>query len=73
MKFPDVYIDGKYIEGSMYQLMMEFEEGVIDEDDEIKLFQYLVDTGLAWKLQSFYGKYAELMLQEGLVYEYEQY
>jgi len=49
------------------KLCDKFEDGEIEEDEEILLFQYLVDTGLAWKFQGTYGRYAERMLEAGLV------
>lgn len=45
--------------------IMAYEEGTIDEGRFIKLFQYLVDTGLAWKLQGHYGRTAQAMLDAG--------
>jgi hypothetical protein len=52
-------------------LMIEFEDGNIDEDNLIKLFQYLVNTGHAWKLQGVYGRTAESLIQAGLVNQVE--
>jgi hypothetical protein len=48
-------------------MMIAFEEGELSEEDTIELFQGLVDTGLAWKLQGFYGRTAAQMIKEGLV------
>jgi hypothetical protein len=44
-----------------------FEDGELDEAGTIELFQYLVDTGLAWKLQGAYGRQAAAFLNAGLV------
>ena len=49
------------------ELMMQFEDGYIKNDDVDKLFQDLVDTGLVWQLQGFYGRYAEQLISEGRV------
>ena len=44
-------------------------EGVIeaDEDKQIEAWQHLVDTGLAWSLQGWFGRTAmDLIKQAGL-------
>lgn len=47
--------------------MMEFENGTLDEDGIRRLFQHLVDTGMAWSLQGFYGRAAHEMLRAGII------
>ncbi len=42
-----------------------YEEGDISEREYYELFQYLVDSGMAWKLQGFYGRQAAMMLEGG--------
>jgi len=34
----------------------------------IEAWQYLIDTGLAWKMQGYFGRTASVMIQEGLCY-----
>ena len=46
-------------------------EGVQEaESDEqyIQAWQHLIDTGLAWSMQGFFGRTASVMIQEGLCY-----
>lgn len=47
--------------------IMDFETGNLDEDGICTLFQYLVDTGLAWTLQGSYGRMAKALLDEGRI------
>ena len=51
----------------LIRLISEFEEGTISKEDEIKLFQYLVDTEDAFHLQGSYGRHAEYLISQGLV------
>lgn len=45
--------------------IIKYEEGDISEKEYYELFQYLVDSGMAWELQGFYGRQAAMMLEEG--------
>ena len=47
--------------------MIAFEQGELNEEDTIQLFQELVDSGLVWKLQGFYGRTAMELIGRGLV------
>lgn len=48
-------------------MIIAFEQGELDEDGVVELFQGLVDTGLAWQLQGFYGRTARDLIEAGLV------
>lgn len=47
--------------------IIAFEEGTLEYEDELELFQYLVDTGMAWTLQGMYGRHAVALINEGLI------
>lgn len=46
--------------------IIAFEQGELDQDETIELFQELIDTGLAWQLQGSYGRMADRLLSAGL-------
>lgn len=48
--------------------IMDYENGELSEDEVVELFQELVDTGLAWKLQGSYGRTAKALIDAGLVH-----
>lgn len=44
-------------------------EGWLDatEEQQIEAWQYLVDSGVAWQLQGWFGRQAVAMIDEGLI------
>lgn len=47
--------------------IIDYENGDLDEFETIELFQELVNTGMAWKLQGHYGRMADHLLREGFI------
>ena len=47
--------------------IMAYEEGELDREEVIALFQELLDSGLVWKLQGSYGRTARVLLDQGLI------
>jgi len=56
--------DGKF---DLTTRIIEFETGEANDEQVIELFQYLVDTGLAWSLQGSYGRTAQALIEAGFV------
>lgn len=51
-----------------YQLM-RYEQGEMSDEEVAKLFQSLVDSGLAWQLQGHYGRTAARLLAAGVIHQ----
>jgi hypothetical protein len=47
--------------------IMAYEHGDMDQEDTLRFFQELIDTGLAWRLQGHYGRTAARLIEAGLV------
>lgn len=54
-------------EKNLGDYLIEYETGELAYVDVVDLFQYLVDTGLAWELQGSYGRMAKMFLDEGRI------
>jgi len=64
MSKPTLNADGKF---DLTTRIIAFETGETTEEEVIELFQYLVNTGLAWSLQGTYGRTAEALIEAGLI------
>lgn len=40
-----------------------------DEAEILEAFQHLIDTGTAWRLQGFYGRTAQYLIDQGLCHK----
>jgi hypothetical protein len=47
--------------------IIQWEEGDISEENFLALFQHLVDTAYAWKLQGSYGRQAAALIEAGII------
>jgi len=48
-------------------LIIRWEGEGLPEDEHIKLFKSLIESGTAWSLQGMYGREAIRLMQDGLI------
>jgi hypothetical protein len=46
--------------------IMAYENGELDEDETLDMFQSLIDSGAVWALQGSYGRMAKALIDAGL-------
>jgi hypothetical protein len=54
---------------SIADKIVDYEMGTLSEPEILELFQELVDTGMAWRLQGSYGRMAEHLIEEEYIYD----
>ena len=52
---------------SLIEKIIAYEEDRLNQDEELILFQELVNSGMAWELQGHYGRTAAYLLSAGLI------
>jgi hypothetical protein len=50
-----------------WQEIARYEDGVLEHDEVVALFQALVDNGMVWQLQGHYGRTARRLIDSGEV------
>ena len=53
----------------MVSLIMAYEEGTLEQEDIVGMFQEMINSGLVWHLQGHYGRTARRLIDEGFCYE----
>ncbi len=52
--------------------LIAYEEGQLTEDEEVALFEHLVETGTCWQLSGHYQRVAATLIEAGLIKPPEQ-
>jgi hypothetical protein len=47
--------------------LIAYEEGQMTEDEQIALFQHLIDTGTCWHLEGHYQRVGATLIEAGLI------
>lgn len=58
---------GSMSEADLYEAMVAYEDGELDEAGTVRMFQHLVNSGDAWRLNGHYGRTAMDLIEAGLV------
>ena len=45
--------------------IIDYESGLLSDDETVELFQSLINSGLAWQLQGHYGRTATALIEAG--------
>jgi len=49
----------------LFDLIIAYEQGELDYEEELRLFQTLVNNGMAWTLHGHYGRHAQDLIDAG--------
>ena len=45
--------------------IIAYEQGELNQEEIVELFQHLIESGLAWQLQGHYGRTAKALIDAG--------
>lgn len=54
---------------TMINQVIAYEQGELDEEGIINMFQQLINSGLAWEMQGSYGRTAKALIDAGYCVE----
>jgi len=58
---------------AMYDRIIAYEQGDMEQEDIVFFFQDLIDSGLAWTLQGHYGRTAAQLIEAGYCIHHTQH
>lgn len=47
--------------------IIRYENGEMDDEEMLEMFQAMIDDGSVWQLQGSYGRMASHLIREGLI------
>jgi hypothetical protein len=50
---------------NLVEKITRYESGLMEMEEAVEFFQFLIDTGLAWRLQGSYGRMAHDLITAG--------
>jgi hypothetical protein len=53
---------------NVLDMIVDYETGVLNYEDTLDMYQELINTGLAWRLQGHYGRTAQRLIEDGYCY-----
>jgi hypothetical protein len=65
----DCEMPNAYEDVDITGMIIDYECGLLDQDDTIMLFQKLIDTGVVWQLQGSYGRTAAALIEAGYCHQ----
>lgn len=68
MSYKDVRREENFF-GVTVDELVSWESNELSHEQELDLFQRLVNSGLAWQLQGTYGRYARYLIDTGQIQE----
>ena len=51
----------------LVDLLIAYDESQVTQDEEVALFEHLVETGVCWQLSGHYQRVAATLIEAGLI------